>query len=144
VRILVDTSILARDANRSDPLHAIVAGALSSLTERGATLCVCSQNLYEFWVVATRPAGLGGLGMEPPQARAQIEGVLDAYEFIEDPPDLVPRWLELCTTHGVRGKPAHDARLVAVMGAAGVRDILTLNSRDFVRFAMVRTIDPLQ
>lgn len=45
--------------------------------------------------------------------------------------------------HGVRGKPAHDARLVAAMRLHGITRILTFNVGDYARYAPdVVAIDP--
>ena len=44
----------------------------------------------------------------------------------------------------VNGKPAHDARIGALMDGHGVRRILTLNPHDFRRFAGVEATTPAE
>ena len=59
---LVDTNILTR---MTDPAHAMHREALDAVTlliQQGHRLHVVPQNLYEFWVVATRPLNVNGLG----------------------------------------------------------------------------------
>lgn len=45
-------------------------------------------------------------------------------------------------SHGVMGVQAHDARLVALMTAQGVRHILTLNTVDFERYPHIVAQSP--
>jgi predicted nucleic acid-binding protein len=142
VRILVDTNILVRNVNRADPRHPAVSRAIETLASHGAALCICAQNLFEFWVAATRPARANGLDMDPRRVRSEIDGLLSAFTLLEDPHDLLDTWLRLCTTHRVRGKPAHDARLAALMIGTGVETLLTLNGGDFARFAPIKVLDP--
>jgi len=44
----------------------------------------------------------------------------------------------------VSGVQVHDARLVAVMKAYGIRGIVTFNPQDFTRFAEIEVIHPQQ
>src|SRR5436190_2232870 len=114
------------------------------MVEAGQELCIGAQNLMEFWVVATRPVEVNGLGLSPLEARAAINDLLASYTVLRDPPDLLERWLELCTRYAVSGRPAHDARLVALMLAHGVTHVLTLNSSDFTRYVELTCLTPEQ
>lgn len=51
-------------------------------------------------------------------------------------------WLELVVQHAVTGKPAHDARLAAVMRANGIEQILTFNVGDFKRYKGLNVYSP--
>jgi predicted nucleic acid-binding protein len=42
----------------------------------------------------------------------------------------------------VRGKNAHDARLVAAMLVHGLTHVLTFNGKDFARFGEIAVIPP--
>jgi predicted nucleic acid-binding protein len=44
--------------------------------------------------------------------------------------------------YSVIGKPAHDARIVALMLAHGVTQLLTLNPSDFARYQGITTVTP--
>jgi predicted nucleic acid-binding protein len=142
MKALLDTNIVLRNANRSDAQHGLVADWLRRLVEAGADLCVAPQVLYEYWVVATRPAEVNGLGLSIDEARASIATFRDAYALLPDPPELLDRWLELCTRHTVSGRPAHDARLVAYMLCHDIEQLLTLNADDFTRYGEIRCLSP--
>ncbi len=49
-------------------------------------------------------------------------------------PEVFSRWLELVTTHDVKGKQIHDARLAASLKAHNIETLPTLNSDDFKRY----------
>ncbi|MEW6251327.1 MAG: hypothetical protein AB1716_11815 [Planctomycetota bacterium] len=61
--------------------------------------------------------------------------------MIPDPSDLVDRWLGLCTDLGIRGRSAHDARLVAWMRGNGITHLLTLEA-GFARYPGIACIAP--
>lgn len=48
------------------------------------------------------------------------------------------------TAHRVTGAQAHDARLAAVMQAAGIARILTFNVQDFSRYEGIEAVHPDQ
>jgi predicted nucleic acid-binding protein len=143
VSILLDTNILTRLAQPSHPHHAAASAAVLSLQHRREDLRIAPQNLYEFWVVATRPvAANGGLGMPAPTAKAMLDHFEALFSPLADPPDLYARWKALVATHATVGKAAHDARLVAAMQAHGIGQILTFNGADFSRYPAVTPLDP--
>jgi predicted nucleic acid-binding protein len=107
-------------------------------------LCLCAQTLIEFWVVATRPTANNGFGLTPSQVRADVDEFINLLPCLPEPPDVADRWLRLVTRYSVSGKPAHDARLVALMEAHGVRRLLTLNPGDFARYPNVECVSPNQ
>ena len=51
-------------------------------------------------------------------------------------------WRRLVVRHAVTGVKVHDARLVAAMLVHGVSNILTLNDRDFARYAGISAVNP--
>src|SRR5437016_178726 len=70
--ILLDTNILTRLAQHTHPMHAAARDAVAALQAGGETLHLVPQNLYEFWVVATRPVAVNGLGFTVAQADAEL------------------------------------------------------------------------
>jgi len=109
--------------------------------ERGDTACLVPQNLYEFWTVATRPVRENGLGFSAAQADAELSRLQRIFEPLSpqetpwaDHPELLKTWRTLVLENDVKGKVAHDARLVATMTLFSVAQILTFNKGDFVRF----------
>jgi predicted nucleic acid-binding protein len=142
VRVLLDTNVLLRNADQTDPAHGRVSAALQRLVHNGWDLCIGGQNLVEFWVVATRPANVNGFGLSPAQVEPRVRAMMVTFSLLRDPPDLLERWLDLCSLHGVSGRPAHDTRLVALMLAHGLTHLLTLNPADFARYAEITCLTP--
>jgi predicted nucleic acid-binding protein len=62
----------------------------------------------------------------------------------EDGPQVTSRWFDLLASHGVRGKQAHDANVVATMLVHGVEQILTANQADFERYGGLIEITALR
>jgi predicted nucleic acid-binding protein len=51
-------------------------------------------------------------------------------------------WTRLVVNNQVRGKVAHDARLVAAMQRHGLTNLLTFNAGDFARFSAINVFTP--
>jgi predicted nucleic acid-binding protein len=68
-----------------------------------------------------------------------------ALQLLPDMPAIFTHWERIVVTYGVQGKQAHDARLVAVMKAHGINQLLTFNVGDFAPFASgegITVVDP--
>ena len=139
---LVDTNLLLRLAAPAHPMYPEALHALETLLERGEELRITSQNLFEFWVVATRPAERNGLGMTAAEAEAELARVEDQFLLLPDTPALYEEWRRLVTTYGVVGVRAHDVRLVAAMRVHSVARLLTFNVVDFRQFPGIMVVHP--
>jgi predicted nucleic acid-binding protein len=144
--ILLDTNLLARMTDSSDPQCGAARHAVHALLARGERLVIVPQNLYEFWVIATRaagapPAGQNGLGMTIEQASQWLSFFQRRFTLLPDRDDLPARWHELVKKLGIKGFLAHDARLVAAMQCYGMTSLLTFNSGDFIDLG-VTLVDP--
>ncbi len=126
---LIDTNILVRLANTADVRHAVASRALSELHRRGDILYVTPQVLIEFRNVATRPVAVNGLGLSVTQTEAKTAGFEAIFPLLGDTLDIYTAWKSLVAAVGVVGKQVHDARLVAVCHAHGVKSLLTFNVR---------------
>src|SRR5439155_16133040 len=107
---LADTNILLRLTRRDDPDYSAVRAAVQMLLRRGASLCYTSQNLVEFWNVATRPKDRNGFGLsiaETDQEAQLIEGELT---LLADNEQVHREWRRLVVAHAVSGVQVHDAR----------------------------------
>lgn len=140
---LVDTNILLRLSDTGSPLHPICRRAVSTLLEKGDLLFICSQNVIEYWAVATRPVQANGLGFEPVRAETELRDFEIWVHWLSEPPDVGVRWRGLAQQHNVRGKQAHDTRLVAFMDGHGLTNLLTLNVADFTRFTQITCFSPV-
>jgi predicted nucleic acid-binding protein len=104
------------------------------LGDAGETLIVTPQIIAEFWNVSTRPLESNGRGLAADQVRKMVNIICRASRVEYEAESSFTRWRELVERHGVQGVAVHDARLVAVMLACDVRQILTRNERDFLRY----------
>jgi predicted nucleic acid-binding protein len=66
------------------------------------------------------------------------------FELLPDSRDVHDRWRQLLMMHDIKGVQVHDARLAASMYVHGVTQLLTVNVRDFQRFAGLRAIHPAE
>jgi predicted nucleic acid-binding protein len=140
--VLLDTNILTRSAQPHHTQHQTVVSAVAILTERRKTLCLAPQNLYEFWVVATRPLNENGLGLSTPNGKARLDDLERSFTVLDETPEFRKKWAELIVKFDVKGKTAHDARLVAAMRIYGIHQILTLNAQDFARYQDITVLKP--
>jgi predicted nucleic acid-binding protein len=132
---LLDTGVLLRLVNEEDAQHEVVRLAAEMLASRRDRLVTTTQNVAEFWNVATRPPTDNGLGIS-------VEIVNDAIHAVIEPICTVVRehsrhFVELkrlLTIYQIVGKQVHDARLVASMVTWKIDRILTLNEKHFKRF----------
>jgi len=144
--ILLDTNLLARMTDSTNPQCADSRRAVHRLLANRERLIIVPQNLYEFWAVATRkpgppPTGQNGLGMTCLQASQWLQFFQRRFTLLPDRPELTDRWHALVKTHAIKGFKSHDARLVAAMQTYGITRLLTFNVNDFKEFP-VTIIDP--
>ncbi len=144
MRTLLDTNILTRTAEVHHPMYQAAIDAVAVLRAQGGAVVIVPQNLYEFWVVCTRPTVQNGLGLSATQAAAELARLKSMCLFIPDTPAVFPQWEQLVAHHQVLGKNAHDARLVAAMLVHGIDRILTFNAGDFLRFPGTLVLTPQQ
>ena len=142
--LLIDTNVLLRIAQSASPDHATAKSAVLTLVNANETLCIVPQIIYEFWVAATRPPDVNGLGMDVDTAQQSILGMTRDYQLLKDERGIFDRWQSLVTDNKVRGKTAHDARLVAAMQRHRVTNLLTFNKSDFIRFASIQVFTPAE
>lgn len=143
MQVLIDSNILVRLREMSNPLRTTCWNAVLNLQRQQASLLICTQSLIEFWSVSTRPVSANGLGQSISQTLQDCNDFISLFTLLPEPPDIATRWLQIVSKYQVQGKQAHDARMVALAGAYGINHILTLNSVDFARFTEIAVIDPL-
>jgi predicted nucleic acid-binding protein len=100
------------------------------------------QNIYEYWVVATRPIPNNGLGFSTKHTESTINAFLETFSLLRDERGIFPLWQDLVRSMAITGKLAHDCRIVAAMARHNVYRILTFNVSDFSRFVSISPIDP--
>jgi predicted nucleic acid-binding protein len=142
VDVLADTNVLLRRLHRAHPQYRQARDAITKFSKEGNRVCVTAQNLIELWTVSPRPIENNGLGLTPAQADRILARVENSVFRLPDSDDVYPAWRRLVVTHGVSGKKAHDARLVAAMTVSGITHILTFNTDDFARYASIKVLHP--
>lgn len=142
MRILIDTSVLVRLSHLDSPNASSAALAVKRITLSGLEGCVVPQVLYEYWVVATRPAERNGLGFSASRIENDLLQFVEQYTLLRDERKVFGHWLDLVSEYQVVGKNAHDARLVATMQRHGIPTILTLHARDFRRYSGITVYTP--
>ncbi len=141
-RYLLDTNIVLRFCNPSDVQHSLATDAVSLLLARGNECFIAPQVIVEFWVVATRPINVNGLGWNVEQTRNTIDQLCNHFFLLKESPEIFPNWLDLVTSNKVMGKRTHDARIVGTMFANGITHILTLNPKDFTFTSSITIVHP--
>ncbi len=146
--VLANTGCLLRFAHRPHPDHTVIRAAVRKLRLLGAPPYYTSQNIVEFWNVATRPAASrGGFGLTLSEAELGVRLIYRLFRPLDDSPRVLDEWLRLVVTQGVSRVQVHDARLVAFMNVyqvTKVTKILTLNPGDFTRYGNITAIHPSQ
>jgi len=142
MRVLVDTNILLRSVQPNHPLCSQATHAVSRLIRQKDAVFFCSQNIAEFWNVATRPVERNGLGLSPEEVLQEVGNIEKSLTLLPDIPAIYGAWKQIASAHKVQGVKVHDARLVAIMSVYAVQSVLTFNSDDFERFSKIRAIHP--
>ncbi len=143
-RILLDTNVLVCLSNPGAPQREACRNYLTSLMAEGHKPVFCTQVVYEFWTVATRPTPVNGLGWAAMKARFEIELFSSQFALLHDTPEVFALWLNLVTAHNLKGKRIHDAHILATMQAHGVAQILTFNTSDFPPVDGITILTPAQ
>jgi predicted nucleic acid-binding protein len=139
---LIDSNILLRWVQPSDPDYAVVASAVAALVRQKSILCYTSQNLAEFWNACTRPAERNGYGLSTQETDRRAQVLESRLRLLPDSISVHQEWRRLIVDHNVAGIQVHDARLVAAMRVHGVKRILTFNEKDFTRYADIEALHP--
>lgn len=142
MRILLDTNVLTCLIQPEHPQHARTLDALEVLRQRGDDFCLVPQNIYEFWVVCSRPREQNGMGLSAQQINDELTKIGNLFRLYRDERAIFQRWESLVAVYDVRGKNAHDARLVAAMLRHGWSCLFTLNAADFHRYTKIQVITP--
>lgn len=142
IKYLLDTNILLRIADTSSPQHHLVINAIKEILILGDLGVITSQVLVEFWVVATRPSNVNGLGWTPQETREKINQFIAQFILLEETPDIFLNWLQLVTDYNIKGKRTHDLRLLAVMKTHHITHLLTFNPNDFIQLPQITIIQP--
>jgi predicted nucleic acid-binding protein len=142
MRILVDTNILGRLSQAGHPMQPVASHAAKTLLDQGHELRTVPQVLYEYWAIATRLAEENGIGLTIAEAQSRLDEFKILLPPLRDERGILEPWEELVVNRQVRGKPTHDARLVAAMQRHSLTHLLTFTVDDFKRFPEIKPLHP--
>jgi predicted nucleic acid-binding protein len=133
--ILVDTGILLRAFDANFPDYRAIRCSLRKALDDGIRLVVTVQNISEFWNASTRPKdSRGGQGLSIDGAKRRVGIIESVCQVVSEDLESFSEWKRIVDEYAVMGASVHDARLVSVMLRIGIKEILTLNDRDFKRY----------
>jgi predicted nucleic acid-binding protein len=141
-KYLLDTNLLLRLSDLVSPDRILAEDAITKLRRNGDLPCITVQNLIEFWAVVTRPRNVNGFDWTTQQAETEVNLLLSKFPLLPDPSEVLTYWLPLVAQRDIKGRRAHDARLVAVMLSHGVTHLLTFNTGDFASFSNISLVHP--
>lgn len=104
MKVLVDTNVVVRAAQPNSPDWPTIEQALSKLIGLGGNLCLVPQNLYELWVVATRPTNVNGFGLDASAAASMIDDALTKFQLMRDERGIFDNWLNLIQVHQINAR----------------------------------------
>ncbi|MBE9227126.1 PIN domain-containing protein [Phormidium sp. LEGE 05292] len=139
---LLDTNIILRFTDSDSIEYNLINNAISQILVEGGQCFITAQVITEFWVVATRPINVNGLGWTVEKTEQAVQMLLNQFDLLEETPAIFPQWLSLVTSHKISGKRTHDVRIQAVMLTHNISHLLTLNPQDFVAIEGLEIIHP--
>jgi hypothetical protein len=98
---LVDSNILIRWVQPSDPDYPVVEAALDTLAQQDVTLCYTSQNLAEFWNACTRPTIRNGYGLSPEETDRRTQFFEARLRLLPDSLLVHEEWRRLLVAYRV-------------------------------------------
>ncbi|MDI9569614.1 MAG: PIN domain-containing protein [Pseudomonadota bacterium] len=130
--IFIDTNILAYATDGESPFQAKSLDTLKQLMTDGIDFAISPQIVREYLVVLTR-----GLPPDDPVRVAALHNVrkfIEAFILLDENSETVAKSQTIMENCAVGGKQIHDANIVAVMLAHGVKRLLTHNLDDFKKY----------
>ncbi|PNK12870.1 type II toxin-antitoxin system VapC family toxin, partial [Cylindrospermopsis raciborskii] len=96
---LLDTNIILRFANSQSQEYNLIRNTISEILLRGGQCFITSQVIIEFWVVATRPVNVNGLGWTVEQTTQAVQMLISQFDLLAETPDVFSIWLNLVITY---------------------------------------------
>ena len=131
--IFVDTNVLVYANNRESDLCDSSRRRLNELSGSGNPLVISDQVIREYLVIMTRP-GFIEKPISNESAIEDAERMKKEFTLIFPDSTSLENLIELLRKYEIKGKRIHDAALVSLMLANGIKDILTNNIDDFKSF----------
>jgi predicted nucleic acid-binding protein len=130
--IFIDTNILIYATHDESPFHEKAISVLNRLMQEGIECAISPQIIREYLVVFTR--GSSSENATRSAALYNVEKFIEVFTLLDETRATVARLQKIVADSAVAGKQIHDANIVAVMRACGVKRLLTHNLDDFKRY----------
>jgi predicted nucleic acid-binding protein len=143
-RVFVDTNILFYANDPASPFGKQAIARINELASLNNELIISSQIIREYAAATLRNAGFHKLDLKVITAIVlrNIARFQRDFEVLYDGPEVLQKWatlLPMLTT----GKDVFDFNIAATLQANGIRNILTHNEKDFVKFDSWLNVLPL-
>jgi predicted nucleic acid-binding protein len=136
----VDSNVLVAVTDTARAVYGDSKAFLGACVEGKYRAFASGQVFREYAVVVTRPKGVNGLGIPPKQAASNIRAFLKVVQVLEETKESLDVLARLIQAHDLKGKRIHDANMVAVMRAHGLKALKTWNPGDFRCFEGIEII----
>ncbi|WP_419165823.1 type II toxin-antitoxin system VapC family toxin [Candidatus Palauibacter sp.] len=132
--MFIDTNVIVAARVPEAPQSRIARRAISRALQGPERLRISRQIIREYLATVTRPQAWS-TPLDMAKALGDVERMCGVFEILEDGPRVMSTLAELCRDVPLAGKRVHDANIAATMLAYGEQRLLTLNPKDFRRFA---------
>jgi predicted nucleic acid-binding protein len=133
-RMMLDTNVFLAATDEGRAEHRDALKVVNDWAAGHTDLCTSGQVLREYLSVATRSAQQNGLGLNRPDAVANVRAIRARTTLLAEDSKVADRLLGLLADVECGGKQVHDANLVATMLVHGIGSLVTINLDDFARF----------
>ena len=141
--IFVDTNILVYASVPSAPQHLLASKVLQHLRDAGTELVISQQILREYIAVIVRLQNAGS-GLLTEKILQNVTIFRAECRVVADQPAIMDKLLELLEQVPDADRRIYDANIVATMVVHDLPRLLTHNTKDFMRFAHLIEIMPLE
>ena len=111
-RVILDTNILLRIVDKNSAEHPQAYSIIKKLLYEGYEICIIPQVAIEFQVVSTRPIAANGFEWDASFTAQALDDFENIFTMLPENELIFTEWKKL-VLKGIKGKRAHDARIVA-------------------------------
>ncbi len=132
-QVFVDTNILVFANVATSPFHEKAKTKLIELADNDYGLWISSQVIREYLAVLSRP-DVNGKRIADELLITDVKRLRTEYHVIFEGDQTLVNLQMLLSHCPTGGKQIHDANIVATMVTNGLKELLTHNLDDFIRF----------
>ena len=131
--MFIDTNILVNARFPSAAEHHVAREALTQAALSHERITISRQVLREYVAAITRQPDWQSI-ISRSEIVDDIWSMLDAFEVLENGPEVTRIFTDLLLEVDLAGRQVHDINIVATMLAHGEQRLLSLNARHFRHF----------